>query len=371
MTSTPVQQRVLYVQDEENLLGPVLQLYQNEMGVSIQPAGEQQPGLSVVYQQPTGRTAVNLSESCPLLMTALNQLEQQDCYGIPVGQGQYGYLADVSQLRALLGEKFQMEHLRRASWQEWVEFVRVVQQWIAQPSKQKVVLAGHTYWLAEQASEPLASLAGVFTLAGETAYSDQVLTPVLGTVWQTPEQVANRGKDTAQISQSLGALVQLIGLESVALADASGAVQPQSLPQITREGALQAFAEGRALFYRTSTSEKTLLSPEKAEQVELFAVKFPFEESLLSGEGLTMEQLQKPVSTGAAWLTVSAEGSPEQQKEAQALLLWAYTHQQAASLAPQLATAGEDTLVDLSQALSDYVRQDVQRQADTLLTTTQ
>lgn len=364
-------QRVLYVQDDQGLLEGALQAYSQATGVQVvsqQNQPDAAPGLVVTYQLPTSQTAVDLAQEVPLLMTSAGRSAQNSCYGLPFGGGSYGYLADARMLRALLGSSFDPAQLAAASWEEWQTFVQTVQAWIEQPQAVSVVLAGRSYRLPAQPGPELGQLAGVFTFAGSTAYNGAVLTPVLATCFATPEQVASRTQeDTAALQKNLTALVELMKLEASAMAGPQGRLQSSQALELSQEQALQTFAQGQALFYRTGTSEIKLMEPQLAQEVCLVPVPFGFAAESLSGEGFAMDQLRWPIEAAEGWLMVSSQAESQQQKEAQAFLLWAYTNPAAASQLPAATTTQEGHLPDLAAALSDYVRSDLQNQAAVLL----
>lgn len=117
--STPAPQaaqaRVLTVCDPDGVLTAALEAYSAAQGVEVAAAGEDQAALTVRYQPPTSASAKDLSGNGALLPIAAGVGNEGACYGLPFGSNNYGYLADLRMLRALLGQEFDQKNLKRAS----------------------------------------------------------------------------------------------------------------------------------------------------------------------------------------------------------------------------------------------------------------
>lgn len=362
-----VEQRYLQVYDPNALLTEALSVYAEQQQVEVLPADKEQAALVVAYQLPTKETAKDLSQDGGLVAVVAGLNHQEACYGVPFGSNVYGYLVDNRLLKALLGESFDQENLKHCSWQEWRDFVEAVSNWIVEPTAQTVKLNGKTYKLPAAKTDETQALQGVFTFSGANAYTGPILVPVMATHYKTAELVHQmKQEDTVALKGALQRLVEVIEMETVKMAGPEGAMEQKDALTLSAEQARQAFADGKALFYRTSASEAVLMNEDLQQNLVLIPMKFNFVAEDL-GDGYTVEEIiNQPVTVAAGWFTVSALADAKAQKEAQAFLVWAYTNETAKELLPKTDESIQ-ALPDLSKGLSRDTRKSVGEQVRELI----
>ena len=268
---------------------------------------------------------------------------QEGCFGLPLAGSTYGYLADRARLTALLGAEFDPADLQKASASEWQDFTGALDGWLAKPAE-------------------LAATEAVFTVAAEDRFTGPVLAPVLGTCYKTAEEAAAGGRTDAELTGALNSLWTLLTDEAGSLA---GAGENGTAPD--RAGAREAFAGGKALFYRASASEAALAGL-AAEDTVVVPLKFTFDDTDLHG-GFSLEELSQPVVSSGGWVCIPAGADESQRTEACAFLLWLY----ASETGRQLMGGSEtpEGLPDLSAALSAETLEAIDAAGDELAALTQ
>ena len=343
--ATEAPERVLAVWDEGGALSEALALYGESQGVAVEQAADAaSAALAVSAAQPGADAALDLTEQGELVQGMAGALTggQEGCRGLPLGDTAYGYLADLTRLRALLGEGFDPAHLQKATAAQWREFTAALADWIDSPAAVTVTLSGQEYALPAEKPAELAALEAVYAVADEDRFAGPVLAPVLGTCYKTVEEAAAGGRTDAQLQGALNSLWTLLTDEAASLA---GADEAGAAP--ARAEARAAFAEGRAFFYRATAAEAAAAGL-SAENTVVTALKFTFDDTDLHG-GFSLEELADlPVVKSGGWVYMPAGATESQQTEARAFLLWLYASEAGRQLTEGEAPAG---LPDLSAGL--------------------
>ena len=342
--ATEAPDRVLTVWDESGALSEALALYSESQGVRVEPAADAaSAALAVSAAQPAADSALDLSQQGELVQGMAGALTggQEGCFGLPLANAAYGYLASAARLRALLGAEFDPADLQKASAAEWRDFVDALNGWLEQPAEAGLTLNGKEYALPAEKPAELAALEAVFAVAADDRFAGPVLAPVLGTCYKTAEEAAAGGRTDAQLTGALNSLWTLLTDEAGSLA---GAGEDGAAPG--RAEAQAAFAEGKALFFRASTAQSGL----SAEDTVVVPLKFTFDDTDLHG-GFSLEELTgMPVVKSGGWVYLPAAADENGRAEACAFLLWLY----ASEAGRQLMDGGSEAegLPDLSAALS-------------------
>lgn len=341
-TETP--DRVLTVWDESGALSEALALYSESQGVRVEPAADAaSAALAVSAAQPAADSALDLSQQGELVQGMAGALTggQEGCFGLPLANAAYGYLASAARLRALLGAEFDPADLQKASAAEWRDFVDALNGWLEQPAETGLALNGKEYALPAEKPAELAALEAVFAVAADDRFAGPVLAPVLGTCYKTAEEAAAGGRTDAQLTGALNSLWTLLTDEAGSLA---GAGEDGAAPG--RAEAQAAFAERKALFFRASTAQSGL----SAEDTVVVPLKFTFDDTDLHG-GFSLEELTgMPVVKSGGWVYLPAAADENGRAEACAFLLWLYASEAGRQLMD--GGSGAEGLPDLSAALS-------------------
>lgn len=361
--ATEAPDRVLTVWDESGALSEALALYSESQGVRVEPAADAaSAALAVSAAQPAADSALDLSQQGELVQGMAGALTggQEGCFGLPLANAAYGYLASAARLRALLGAEFDPADLQKASAAEWRDFVDALNGWLEQPAETGLTLNGKEYALPAEKPAELAALEVVFAVAADDRFAGPVLAPVLGTCYKTAEEAAAGGRTDAQLTGALNSLWTLLTDEAGSLA---GAGEDGAAPG--RAEAQAAFAEGKALFFRASTAQSGL----SAEDTVVVPLKFTFDDTDLHG-GFSLEELTgMPVVKSGGWVCIPAGADESQRTEACAFLLWLY----ASETGRQLMGGSEtpEGLPDLSAALSAETLEAIDAAGDELAALTQ
>lgn len=342
--ATEAPDRVLTVWDESGALSEALALYSESQGVRVEPAADAaSAALAVSAAQPAADSALDLSQQGELVQGMAGALTggQEGCFGLPLANAAYGYLASAARLRALLGAEFDPADLQKASAAEWRDFVDALNGWLEQPAETGLTLNGKEYALPGEKPAELAGLEAVFAVAADDRFAGPVLAPVLGTCYKTAEEAAAGGRTDAQLTGALNSLWTLLTDEAGSLA---GAGEGSAAPG--RAEAQAAFAEGKALFFRASTAQSGL----SAEDTVVVPLKFTFDDTDLHG-GFSLEELTgMPVVKSGGWVYLPAAADENGRAEACAFLLWLYASEAGRQLMD--GGSGAEGLPDLSAALS-------------------
>lgn len=342
--ATEAPDRVLTVWDESGALSEALALYSESQGVRVEPAADAaSAALAVSAAQPAADSALDLSQQGELVQGMAGALTggQEGCFGLPLANAAYGYLASAARLRALLGAEFDPADLQKASAAEWRDFVDALNGWLEQPAETGLTLNGKEYALPAEKPAELAALEVVFAVAADDRFAGPVLAPVLGTCYKTAEEAAAGGRTDAQLTGALNSLWTLLTDEAGSLA---GAGEDGAAPG--RAEAQVAFAEGKALFFRASTAQSGL----SAEDTVVVPLKFTFDDTDLHG-GFSLEELTgMPVVKSGGWVYLPAAADENGRAEACAFLLWLYASEAGRQLMD--GGSGAEGLPDLSAALS-------------------
>lgn len=342
--ATEAPDRVLTVWDESGALSEALALYSESQGVRVEPAADAaSAALAVSAAQPAADSALDLSQQGELVQGMAGALTggQEGCFGLPLANAAYGYLASAARLRALLGAEFDPADLQKASAAEWRDFVDALNGWLEQPAEAGLTLNGKEYALPAEKPAELAALEAVFAVAADDRFAGPVLAPVLGTCYKTAEEAAAGGRTDAQLTGALNSLWTLLTDEAGSLA---GAGEGGAAPG--RAEAQAAFAEGKALFFRASTAQSGL----SAEDTVVVPLKFTFDDTDLHG-GFSPEELTgMPVVKSGGWVYLPAAADENGRAEACAFLLWLYASEAGRQLMD--GGSGAEGLPDLSAALS-------------------
>ena len=342
--ATEAPDRVLTVWDESGALSEALALYSESQGVRVEPAADAaSAALAVSAAQPAADSALDLSQQGELVQGMAGALTggQEGCFGLPLANAAYGYLASAARLRALLGAEFDPADLQKASAAEWRDFVDALNGWLEQPAETGLTLNGKEYALPAEKPAELARLEAVFAVAADDRFAGPVLAPVLGTCYKTAEEAAAGGRTDAQLTGALNSLWTLLTDEAGSLA---GAGEDGAAPG--RAEAQAAFAEGKALFFRASTAQSGL----SAEDTVVVPLKFTFDDTDLHG-GFSLEELTgMPVVKSGGWVYLPAAADENGRAEACAFLLWLYASEAGRQLMD--GGSGAEGLPDLSAALS-------------------
>lgn len=342
--ATEAPDRVLTVWDESGALSEALALYSESQGVRVEPAADAaSAALAVSAAQPAADSALDLSQQGELVQGMAGALTggQEGCFGLPLANAAYGYLASAARLRALLGAEFDPADLQKASAAEWRDFVDALNGWLEQPAETGLTLNGKEYALPAEKPAELAALEAVFAVAADDRFAGPVLAPVLGTCYKTAEEAAAGGRTDAQLTGALNSLWTLLTDEAGSLA---GAGENGAAPG--RAEAQAAFAEGKALFFRASTAQSGL----SAEDTVVVPLKFTFDDTDLHG-GFSPEELTgMPVVKSGGWVYLPAAADENGRAEACAFLLWLYASEAGRQLMD--GGSGAEGLPDLSAALS-------------------
>lgn len=342
--ATEAPDRVLTVWDESGALSEALALYSESQGVRVEPAADAaSAALAVSAAQPAADSALDLSQQGELVQGMAGALTggQEGCFGLPLANAAYGYLASAARLRALLGAEFDPADLQKASAAEWRDFVDALNGWLEQPAETGLTLNGKEYALPGEKPAELAGLEAVFAVAADDRFAGPVLAPVLGTCYKTAEEAAAGGRTDAQLTGALNSLWTLLTDEAGSLA---GAGENGAAPG--RAEAQAAFAEGTALFFRASTAQSGL----SAEDTVVVPLKFTFDDTDLHG-GFSLEELTgMPVVKSGGWVYLPAAADENGRAEACAFLLWLYASEAGRQLMD--GGSGAEGLPDLSAALS-------------------
>ena len=342
--ATEAPDRVLTVWDESGALSEALALYSESQGVRVEPAADAaSAALAVSAAQPAADSALDLSQQGELVQGMAGALTggQEGCFGLPLANAAYGYLASAARLRALLGAEFDPADLQKASAAEWRDFVDALNGWLEQPAETGLTLNGKEYALPAEKPAELAALEAVFAVAADDRFAGPVLAPVLGTCYKTAEEAAAGGRTDAQLTGALNSLWTLLTDEAGSLA---GAGEDGAAPG--RAEAQAAFAEGKALFFRASTAQSGL----SAEDTVVVPLKFTFADTDLHG-GFSLEELTgMPVVKSGGWVYLPAAADESGRAEACAFLLWLYASEAGRQLMD--GGSGAEGLPDLSAALS-------------------
>lgn len=342
--ATEAPDRVLTVWDESGALSEALALYSESQGVRVEPAADAaSAALAVSAAQPAADSALDLSQQGELVQGMAGALTggQEGCFGLPLANAAYGYLASAARLRALLGAEFDPADLQKASAAEWRDFVDALNGWLEQPAETGLTLNGKEYALPAEKPAELAALEAVFAVAADGRFAGPVLAPVLGTCYKTAEEAAAGGRTDAQLTGALNSLWTLLTDEAGSLA---GAGEGGAAPG--RAEAQAAFAEGKALFFRASTAQSGL----SAEDTVVVPLKFTFDDTDLHG-GFSLEELTgMPVVKSGGWVYLPAAADENGRAEACAFLLWLYASEAGRQLMD--GGSGAEGLPDLSAALS-------------------
>lgn len=342
--ATEAPDRVLTVWDESGALSEALALYSESQGVRVEPAADAaSAALAVSAAQPAADSALDLSQQGELVQGMAGALTggQEGCFGLPLANAAYGYLASAARLRALLGAEFDPADLQKASAAEWRDFVDALNGWLEQPAETGLTLNGKEYALPAEKPAELAALEAVFAVAADDRFAGPVLAPVLGTCYKTAEEAAAGGRTDAQLTGALNSLWTLLTDEAGSLA---GAGEDGAAPG--RAEAQAAFAEGKALFFRASTAQSGL----SAEDTVVVPLKFTFDDTDLHG-GFSLEELTgMPVVKSGGWVYLPAAADESGRAEACAFLLWLYASEAGRQLMD--GGSGAEGLPDLSAALS-------------------
>ena len=342
--ATEAPDRVLTVWDESGALSEALALYSESQGVRVEPAADAaSAALAVSAAQPAADSALDLSQQGELVQGMAGALTggQEGCFGLPLANAAYGYLASAARLQALLGAEFDPADLQKASAAEWRDFVDALNGWLEQPAETGLTLNGKEYALPGEKPAELAGLEAVFAVAADDRFAGPVLAPVLGTCYKTAEEAAAGGRTDAQLTGALNSLWTLLTDEAGSLA---GAGENGAAPG--RAEAQAAFAEGKALFSRASTAQSGL----SAEDTVVVPLKFTFDDTDLHG-GFSLEELTgMPVVKSGGWVYLPAAADENGRAEACAFLLWLYASEAGRQLMD--GGSGAEGLPDLSAALS-------------------
>ena len=361
--ATEAPDRVLTVWDESGALSEALALYSESQGVRVEPAADAaSAALAVSAAQPAADSALDLSQQGELVQGMAGALTggQEGCFGLPLANSAYGYLASAARLRALLGAEFDPADLQKASAAEWRDFVDALNGWLEQPAETDLTLNGKEYALPGEKPAELAALEAVFAVAADDRFAGPVLAPVLGTCYKTAEEAAAGGRTDAQLTGALNSLWTLLTDEAGSLA---GAGEDGAAPG--RAEAQVAFAEGKALFFRASTAQSGL----SAEDTVVVPLKFTFDDTDLHG-GFSLEELTgMPVVKSGGWVYLPAAADENGRAEACAFLLWLYASEAGRQLMD--GGSGAEGLPDLSAALSAEAMEAIEAAGNELAALTQ
>lgn len=309
----PLPARQLTVYDPQGVLEEALTVYSEEQAVEVRQVDADEAALRLDVQMPSADTAKDLSGQGSLLPLAAEMRGTERCYGLPVGSGSYGYLVDNR--------------------------------------------------LPKRKTEQTEALTGVFSIPAENAYCGSILTPILATQYKTAEQIETQ-KRISLTENTLKALGEVMLLETGSLTGVSGRLSPQQAPGLKAPAARQTFVMGKALFYRAPTGEAEFFDEALRNNLVLIPMKFAFSPEDLGENGFSMEEiLCQPVTVAGSWLSISAAASPAQEKEAQAFLLWLYTSDSGKQAVPERTEPVQTGLPDLSAALFQQERQQLQSEA--------
>lgn len=364
LPTAPKAVRELTVYDPQGILKNALKIYGEEQRVEIRQGNPKQAALMVTPYLPLAEQSKDLSDSGSLLPLAAGMSQTQGCYGVPVGSSSYGYLVDERILKALLGESFDGQNLKDASWNEWLDFVKTLDRWIESPQGQAVTLGGKKYRLPKKKTDGTQSLAGVFTVPMENSDCGTILTPILATQYRTAEQLQTTQVHKQLTQGAFKALKNTLLLEKSSLAGLAGKLFPGQESSLHSSAARQTFMQGKALFYRASTGEAAWLDEGLRQNLILIPVKFSFDPKDVGENGYSLEEiLNHPVMVAESWLSIPNLASQQGEKEAQAFLLWLYTSASGKNAAPERAESAPSGLPDLSAELAQKEREQLSNQA--------
>lgn len=289
---------------------------------------------------------------------------QNGCPALPLGFAGYGYLADGTLLKALLGDGFDPALLAGADWAEWKAFVETLGSWINAPAEETVTLAGRSFTLPAEKPDAAQNLAGVFAPpAGPPGYAGSALSPALAAAGAEEDAGQQAGLLTGplngvwagfQLEQAWAAASS--GSTSAAPGEANDVGTGENAPggeapdssagaQTPPADAAALLEGGRAVFCRAMTGGLNGCSAEFRSRLVLLPFKAAFDETdLAPGAAVSLEALNGWLVLGTpGWLAVPAGASPEQRALAEGFLLWLF-----ASAEGQRAL--EDTMGALSIA---------------------
>lgn len=329
--------RVLEVYDPQGTMEKALQVYGQDQGVTVTARETpQDASLAITPEQPDGETSVDMAAQGGLVqvMAGLAAGGGEHCYGLPLGEYPYGYLANAAVLRELLTPAdTAVEALQKASGEEWTALITALTAWLAQPAETTVTLNGGEYILPAQKTPQLELLQGVFTVAGQDQFAGPVLAPVLGTCYKTAEEAAAGGRTQEELTGALNSLWSLLEQESSSMAGPDGPLKRgENTQMLTREQACNTYTTGAALFYRASCRE---VLGNDAQSV-VIPLKFSFDETDLHGGYSLQELAGQPVMVQSGWITIPAGAENESgTREAEAFLLWLYASEKGRELLPK------------------------------------
>ena len=309
-SAAPKAERSLAVYDPDGVLTDVMALYAEDQGVTVTEAQEADTAQLAVYpKEPSLNEVQDLSQR-PGLVSML--AAQSPCAGFELGSSSYGYVADTTLLKALLGETGAPEKMRALTAGDWQNLLTALGGWIEAPSAKNVYLAGTNQSLPSEKNGPAQNLAAVFSADENTRFSGPLFAPVIGTCFKN-ENAFQKAANRSALASSVNSLYTLLSQEAESFA----------------QGGLEAFAKGETVFCRTSLQKaQAACGPDK--KLTVLPLKFTFDNTDLHGGLSLKELLNQPVSLSGGWLAIPLEA--QQPFEADAFLLWAFASEEGRKL---------------------------------------
>lgn len=259
-------------------------------------------------------------------------------YGIPYSIEGYGLIVNTDMLQALFGgDGAQIaSDLQFASYEEFEAMVVAVNDYIRDGSTGEVTLNGNAYQLQAEKQPMAQNLTGVFAVAGSETwtYGDHLVNAAICATFNNVVEANLVSKeDVSLLQMPMQRYAQLLDLMTSYAAAKDGSIQRGGdFVSSTINGydqSIQNFAAGRALLIQQGNWAYTDLinaNPELEGALTFVPLKFPYQESDITAEGKTVQQLNSSIPVFApCYYSINTQVSLEEQKLAEEFLVWLNT----------------------------------------------
>ena len=260
-------------------------------------------------------------------------------YGIPYNVEGYGYITDARMIAAVFGEENKdsvLNDLKYCDYGEFENFVTTLDNYIKTNVVSDVVLNENKYTFASAKNELSSKLNGVFAVAGSEkwTYGDHMINVALNAVFETPaDALAASSQDLDNLKNPFIAYAKALDLKTSHAAGINGAAArgAEFINSTTNnyDSAVQAFAEGKALFLKQGNWVYTNIkkaNSEISDTLTFIPVKLPLSQNDIKVKGLTVEKMNRSIPVFVPnYYAVNAKADEAQQKEALNFLVWLNT----------------------------------------------
>ena len=257
-------------------------------------------------------------------------------YGIPLMLEGYGYIFDMSMLRALFGEesaKSLSDDLKACSYTDFAGFVAAVDTYIAAPTDAKITVNGNTYTFIKEKNDKAKNLTGVFSLNYDSAEAAKaLLSTAFGTKFAGRYEVLSADETVLDsMSGIFSAFTEVLDLHSNHISGPEGSIsrgEEFSGGDYNYSTAVDLFTRGYALFYPGGTSDAADFE-KSAEgfgaELDIIPMKLPLSDEDITVSGMSMEKLNRSIVIGSRYyLAVNPNADVKLTAMAKDFISWLY-----------------------------------------------